>query len=120
MQHRMGQLRRAGTMIVGRVSTNSQNTNPGPPKFHVLRRTQPQPIQHTFVLECAAGISSYGQRYCVHSHLLLFFLRRICEQSTLSNRHHLCTKELLNRSLVLCISKPIVVLIPNTLPSSCP
>jgi len=50
MQHRMGQVRQAETMIVRKISINSQNSKPGPPKFHVLRRTQSQPMQHTFVL----------------------------------------------------------------------
>jgi len=44
-------------MDVGAISINSQNTNPGPPKFHVLRGTEPQPMQHIFVLrKCSTDI----------------------------------------------------------------
>jgi hypothetical protein len=50
MQHRVGQVRKAGKIMIGKVAANSQNTNTGPPKFDALRPTEPQPMQHTFVL----------------------------------------------------------------------
>jgi hypothetical protein len=41
MQRKMGQVRQAETMMIGKITTNSQNTNPGLPKIVELRRKEP-------------------------------------------------------------------------------